>query len=65
MSIMHSAIFGEKPNKHIQTVKDYGGWVIFEAHFSATGPGHLRVIEVPLNSIVYLSIPQTNVRPSV
>jgi len=60
-----------KPNtayqhKHlIPTVKHGGGGLMIWACSAATGPGHLAVIESTMNSSVYQSILESNVRPSV
>ena len=59
-----------KPNtayqhKHlIPTVNHGGGGLMVWAYFAATGPGLLAVIESTMNSSVYQSILESNVRPS-
>ena len=40
-------------------------WRMIWACFAVTGPGHLAVIESTMNSSVYQSIPESNVRPSL
>ena len=60
-----------KPNtayqhKHlIPTVKHGGEGLMMWACSAATGPGHLAVIESTMNSSVYQSILESDVRPSV
>jgi len=52
---------------HISTFRKRlgGGGMMIWACFAATGPGHLAVIKSSMNSSVYQSILESNVRPSV
>ncbi|MEE6515924.1 hypothetical protein FKM82_025084 [Ascaphus truei] len=68
LAIMRSTMFGENQTQHISlipTVKHGSGGVMIWACFAATGPGNLAVIESTMNSSVYQSILESNVRPSV
>ncbi len=69
--IIHKATFDEKPKEHVSTNTSsqkihmlVEGWW-FWAWFVTTGPGHLTVIELTMNSSVYQSILQSNVRTSI
>ena len=42
-----------------------GGGLVIWARFAAMGPGHVAVIDSTMNSSVYQSILESNVRPSV